>query len=112
MTKVFYPKTGLRCPAMTAKGKPCPIGGEEIRNGWCHVHDPVGENQTRIKHIRELKAANGGKSGLKNKKILAKEQQLKEAIAINIEGQCYELMNDKCKCDFHIAANIARYGEV
>ena len=110
MSQAYYIKTGIRCPAMTAKGKPCPIDGEEIRNGWCHVHDPVGENQTKIKYTRELKVLNGGKSGLKNKKILAKEQQLKEDIAINIESQCYGLMNDRCKCDFHKAANIARYG--
>lgn len=100
----------MKCPAITSKGKPCPIPGEPERDSWCHVHDPNGANQIFIKKKKELKAANGGKTGLKNQKILAKEQQIKEAIALNIEGQCYSLMNNQCKCDFHIAANIARYG--
>jgi hypothetical protein len=105
-------QTKIKCPAITAKGKPCPIIGEESRNSWCHVHDPVGENQTKIRQVREHKAKNGGKSGIINKKILAKEQQLRESIALNIEGQCSYLMNNLCNCDFHKAANIARYGEI
>lgn len=100
----------LKCPAITAKGKKCPIKGEESRNSWCHVHDPVGENQTRIRQVREYKAKNGGKSGIVNQKILAKQQQMRESIALDIEGQCYTLMNDSCNCDFHRAASIARYG--
>jgi hypothetical protein len=102
----------LKCPAITAKGKPCPIIGEESRNSWCHVHDPVGENQTRIRQVREHKAKNGGKSGIVNKKILAKEQQIKESIALDIEGLCYTLINDLCYCDFHRADSIARYGNL
>lgn len=103
------PKTGIQCPAVTQKGKPCPIDGEKDRNGWCHIHDPNGDNQTRIKQVRKHKAQNQGKSGIVNKKILAREQQLRESIAIDLESQCSFLMNEDCRCDFHKAANIARY---
>jgi hypothetical protein len=102
----------IKCPAITAKGKPCPIIGEESRNSWCHVHDPFGENQTKIRQVREHKAKNGGKSGIVNKKILAKEQQLRESIALDIEGQCSYLMSSLCNCEFHKAANIARHGSI
>ena len=109
---MVYNKTGIKCPALTAKGIPCPIDGEKERNNWCHVHDPEGDNQIRIKQMRILKAAKGGKTGLKNKKILAKEQQLKEAIALEVEGQCYTFLNNLCKCDFHKSAEIIRnFGE-
>jgi hypothetical protein len=110
MTKTLYPKTGIQCPAITAKGLPCPIDGEKDRNNWCHVHDPKGVNQTRIAKARKIKSESNGKGVLKNKKILARNQQLRESIAIDLESQCYGLMNEYCKCDFHKAAQIARDG--
>jgi len=50
----YMPQTGIKCPAITRKGKECPIGGEEWRNGWCHVHDPNGEMVNKTK--RKVKA--------------------------------------------------------
>ena len=58
------PSTGIKCPAITQKGTPCPIDGEDFRNGWCHVHDPNGKSH----------------------------------------------MSMECTCEWHRAADIARFG--
>ena len=38
-----------KCPAITRAGNLCPIGGEEERGGYCHVHDPEGTYQKQQK---------------------------------------------------------------
>lgn len=96
----FGPQTGLRCPALTKKGTPCPIDAEESRNGWCHVHDPNGKMKLSSKS-KEIKV-------LKKKQIMAMtiENNLRELIAKDIEAQCPVLI--ECDCSYHYAASIAR----
>ena len=96
-------KTGIKCPALTKKGYPCPIDGEKHRNNYCHVHDPNGRNQNII-HRKKVQAAKAGSK--KHMAALMKEQQLREAIALDIEEQCPVLI--ECQCVFHYAADIAR----
>ena len=91
----YMPQTGIKCPAITRKGKSCPIGGEEWRNGWCHVHDPNGEMVNKTK--RKAKA-------------FSLEYNLREIIARDIESQCPVLI--QCDCPFHYAAEIARGNNV
>jgi len=51
-----------RCPAITRAGNPCPIGGEDERSGYCHVHDPEGTYQKQQKNKKpvQLKPATFG----------------------------------------------------
>ena len=51
-----------RCPAITRAGNPCPIGGEDERSGYCHVHDPEGTYQKQQKNKKpvQLKTAKFG----------------------------------------------------
>lgn len=51
-----------RCPAITRAGNPCPIGGEDERGGYCHVHDPEGTYQKQQKNKKpvQLKPATFG----------------------------------------------------
>lgn len=40
-----------RCPALTKRGRPCPI--DPGPGGWCHIHDPGGKfQQQRRSHAR------------------------------------------------------------
>jgi hypothetical protein len=51
-----------RCPAITRAGNLCPIGGEEERDGFCHVHDPNGtyQKQQKSKRTAPMKPATFG----------------------------------------------------
>ena len=51
-----------KCPAITRAGNLCPIGGEEERGGYCHVHDPEGTYQKQQKNKKpvQLKPATFG----------------------------------------------------
>jgi hypothetical protein len=103
MTKTKYwplPDTGIKCPAITNRLKPCPIPGESKRNGFCHVHDPNGQQRQNHRNRTPSKKAIIA---------IAKEERLREEIAKDIEAQCpVSGTNIECNCDFHYAAQIAR----
>lgn len=96
------PSTGIKCPAITQKGNPCPIDGEDFRNGWCHVHDPNGKSREHINHRRKFKEARV------NLKTVSRDKNLREAIAKDLESMCHLSM--ECTCEWHRAADIARFG--
>lgn len=46
------------CSCLTAKRIPCPINADRERDGvwFCHVHDPLGECQRKLKKPRDASA--------------------------------------------------------
>lgn len=46
--------TFTKCCVPTARGKPCRVGADRERNGkwYCHLHDPQGVNQRRMRGDR------------------------------------------------------------
>jgi len=97
---VMEKQTGISCPVITNKLKPCPIPGESKRNGYCHVHDPNG------KQAKKHKDREPSKNQIK---AVAREKRLREEIAKDIEALCpISGTPIECSCDFHYAAQIAR----
>jgi len=46
-----------QCPAPTSSGRPCQVGGEASRAGYCHMHDPDGQfAKQHPKYQRKLRA--------------------------------------------------------
>lgn len=88
----------LQCPAITKKNKPCPIQGEEKRNGWCHVHDPNGKFQ------KQCEARKYGNINKVNKKF-SQQVELAEI------GQRKKKNSDtRCVYIFHIGNGIYKIG--